>query len=130
MSDPIADLLTTIRNGYLARLREVSVPYSRMKESLVKILFSEGFVKGLEVVGDSPPVKRIKIDLKYRGQKPVVTGLKRISKPGARIYSRADKFPRVRFGFGITVISTSKGLMTNKEAKKHNLGGEIICQVW
>lgn len=128
--DPISDMLTIIRNGYLARKLRVDFPYSKAKEALAHVLHAEGFVGRPTVSGRTPAEKRLAFDLVYRRRQPAVVGLKRISKPGARRYFRSDKLPRVRLGFGATIVSTSKGVMTDKEAKKHNLGGEVICQIW
>lgn len=130
LSDPIADMLTRIRNGYLAHQRQVEVPYSRVKEAIAKILVEEGFAAGVEASGKKPKDKRLLIRLKYEAKKPVLTGIKRISKPGVRTYSPADKLPLVQSGFGISIVSTPKGIMTAAEARKKNVGGEVICNVW
>ena len=130
MTDPISDTLSRIRNGYLAGKKTVSCPHSRVKEKLVKVLVKEGFLGKVEVQGKKPAEKKINLFLKYDQGRPVVTGIKRISKPGLRVYARAGKIPPIRLGYGVTVISTSSGIMTGKEANKKNLGGEIICQVW
>lgn len=128
MSDPIADLLTRIRNAAHAGLPEVEAPYSRLKENLAAILKREGYIKDFTVAGQT--VKTIKLYLKYEGRQPVVEGLQRVSKPGRRVYTTATAAPRVRGGLGIAVLSTSKGLMTDAEARKNRLGGEILCYVW
>lgn len=130
MTDPIADMITGIRNGYLARKKVVTVPYSLIKAELAKILVKENFLTMMETEGKTPSEKKINLGLRYENKEPAVTGIKRISKPGRRVYARADKIPIVRLGFGATLVSTPLGLMTDKEAKKKNLGGEIICQVW
>ncbi|MFC1727540.1 30S ribosomal protein S8 [Patescibacteria group bacterium] len=130
MSDPIADLLTRIRNAYLAGKKSFSVPYSEVKERLILILVKEGFLAKAEVKGKKPSEKVIKVILKYRDGQPVLNKIIRISKPGQRIYARADKIPSVKLGYGVTVVSTSQGLMIGKEARKKNLGGEVICQIW
>lgn len=130
MSDPIADMLTRIRNSYLARKKTAEVPYSQVKEKIAKILIKEKFLTKMEIQGKKPVGKKIILSLKYEGKEPVLTGVKRISKPGLRVYAKAGKIPRVRLGFGITIISTPSGLMTDQEARKKNLGGEVICQVW
>jgi small subunit ribosomal protein S8 len=127
-SDPIADMLTRIRNASRAKKAEVVAPYSKLKESLAHLLMSEGYVSGVNVVGNTK--KLLTVTLRYNQTQPVITNLKRISKPGQRMYMSADKLPRTMSGFGITVISTSKGLMTDKQARKDHLGGEVICQVW
>jgi len=130
MSDPIADLLTSLRNGYSAGKRTVAVPYSQFKESLGQILVKEGFLTKLTVQGKKPTEKKILFQLKYQAKKPALQGIKRISKPGVRLYAKAKRMPPVREGFGITIVSTPAGLMTGKEANQKKLGGEIICQVW
>jgi small subunit ribosomal protein S8 len=126
--DPIADMLTCIRNGGRALLPVVELPYSRIKESVAKILKSEGYVHDVAVEGDTR--KKIKIRLKYTGKKSVIEGLKRVSTPGLRRYVGATEIPRVRGGLGVAVVSTSAGLMTDTQARKKNLGGELLCYVW
>jgi len=130
ISDPIADMLTRIRNGYLVRKKTVEVPYSQIKEEMAKILMKEKFLAKTEVQGEKPAEKKIVCQLKYEGKKPALTDIKRISKPGLRFYAKANKIPPVRLGFGISIVSTPAGLMTDREARKKNLGGEVICQVW
>jgi small subunit ribosomal protein S8 len=126
--DPIADMLTCIRNGGRALLPVVELPYSRIKESVAKILKSVGYVHDVAVEGDTR--KKIKIRLKYTGKKSVIEGLKRVSTPGLRRYVGATEIPRVRGGLGVAVVSTSAGLMTDTQARKKNLGGELLCYVW
>jgi small subunit ribosomal protein S8 len=128
MIDPIADMLTRIRNASRALLPAVEVPHSRLKESLARILKQEGYVADVAV--DGSPRKTIKLRLKYEGKKCVIEGLKRISKPGLRNYVGATEIPRVRGGLGVAVVSTSEGLMTGLEARKKNIGGELLCYVW
>jgi small subunit ribosomal protein S8 len=128
MSDPISDMLTRIRNASRALLPEVELPHSRMKESLAQILKKEGYVA--EVSVDGNVIKKLKIQLKYQGKKNVIEGLKRISKPGLRKYAGAAEIPRVLAGLGISILSTSEGVMTGTQAKKKNLGGELLCYVW
>lgn len=128
MTDPISDMLTRIRNGGLALLPVVAVPHSRIKESIAHILKQEGYVADVAVESGTP--KTIKLKLKYQGKKTVIGGLRRISKPGLRHYVGATEMPRVLNGMGVAVISTSEGLMTGMQAKKKNLGGEVICHVW
>jgi small subunit ribosomal protein S8 len=130
MTDPIADMLTRIRNGYLVRKKEIKVPYSRVKQKIAEILVKENFIKEVKVLGKEVAKKKLVLVLKYKNKEPVVTEIRRVSRPGLRVYTRADKVPPIRLGFGVTIISTSSGLMTEKEAKKRNLGGEIICQIW
>ena len=128
MVDPIADMLTRIRNAGRALLPTVQIPHSRMKESIAGILKGEGYVAEVNVEGKLP--KTIKIKLKYEGKKTVIEGLKRISTPGLRRYVGATEIPRVRGGLGVAVVSTSEGLMTGTQARKKNLGGELVCYVW
>jgi small subunit ribosomal protein S8 len=128
MSDPISDMLTRIRNAGRALLPAVELPHSRMKESVAKILKSEGYVA--EVAVEGATIKKLKIRLKYQGKKNVIEGLKRVSRPGLRRYVGATEIPRVLNGMGISIMSTPEGVMTGAEAKKKNLGGELLCQVW
>jgi small subunit ribosomal protein S8 len=130
MTDPIADMLTRIRNANSAYHEEVEMPYSRIKEQIAKILEEEGYISGYEVIkGES--FSKLKIYLKYGPNKEhVINGIKRISKPGARIYSKNSELPRVLGGIGIAIISTSQGVLTDREARKKNLGGEVIAYVW
>jgi small subunit ribosomal protein S8 len=130
ITDPIADMLTRIRNANNVRHQSVEIPASNMKKALAEILLNEGFVKGYEVI-DNGNQGTIKVELKYgSNQEKVITGLKRISKPGLRVYAKGNEIPRVLGGLGIAVISTSKGIITDKEARKLNVGGEVICYVW
>ena len=128
-TDPISDMLTRIRNASAAKKSELVLPFSKFKKALAELLVKEGFVKAFrELAGDH---KMIEIQLKYGlDNEPVISGIKRVSKPGQRIYLPAIKIPRTNSGFGITVISTSKGLFTDREARKQKIGGEVICQVW
>ena len=128
MVDPIADMLTRIRNAGRALLPTVQIPHSRMKEGIAGILKLEGYVADVNVEGKLP--KTIKIKLKYEGKKTVIEGLKRISTPGLRRYVGATEIPRVRGGLGVAVVSTSEGIMTGTQARKKNLGGELVCYVW
>lgn len=128
ITDPISDMLTRIRNAIRAHKTELVMPYSKFKENLAKVLFAEGFISGVNVL--SGEVKLLQINLKYTGNSAVITGLKRISTPGQRIYVASDKIPRTNGGFGITIVSTSKGLLTDKQARKDKVGGEVICQIW
>jgi small subunit ribosomal protein S8 len=128
MSDPIADMLTRIRNAGKALLPMVELPHSRMKESVAKILKSEGYVGDVAVEGNVG--KKIKIRLKYQGKKSVIEGLKRVSRPGLRRYVGSTEIPRVLNGMGISIVSTPEGVMTGAEARKKNLGGELLCNVW
>lgn len=129
LTDPLADMCTRIRNGYQVRQKTVRIPFSKMKKAVAKILIAEGFIKEEKTEGKGKK-KTIILSLRYQGKKPALTGIKRVSRPGRRTYSRADKIPTVLSGLGVSIISTPKGLMTNREAKKKNLGGEIICSIW
>jgi small subunit ribosomal protein S8 len=128
MSDPISDMLTRIRNGGRALLPTIELPHSRVKESVAKILKTAGYVSEVAVEGNV--IKKLKIRLKYDGKKNVIEGLKRVSKPGLRKYVGATEIPRVRGGLGVAVISTPEGVMTDVEARKKNLGGELLCYIW
>ena len=130
MTDPIADFLTRIRNGYLARKKVIQVPYSKIKGGLAQILVKENFLKSVEIEGEKPQEKKLILSLKYPGKEPALRGIERLSKPGLRLYARVDKIPRIQWGRGVVILSTPKGLMTDKEARKKKLGGELICQVW
>ena len=121
-------MLTRIRNASAAHLPTVELPHSRIKESVAKILKTEGYVTDVAVEGDVK--KRIKIRLKYNGKKNVIEGLKRISKPGLRKYVGSTEIPRVRGGLGVAIVSTSEGLLTDHQARKKNLGGELLCYIW
>lgn len=130
MSDPIADMLTRIRNANMVRHDKVEVPASKMKRQIAEILKREGFIRDFEYIGDEKK-GILRIFLKYGpNQERVITGLKRISKPGLRVYVKAAEIPRVLGGLGIAIISTSKGVMTDKEARQANAGGEVLCYVW
>jgi small subunit ribosomal protein S8 len=130
MTDPIADMLTRIRNGNNAYHEMIEVPASNIKKSVVQILADEGYIKGFEVIEDGKQ-GLIRVQLKYGAQKErVITGIKRISKPGLRVYVDRKEIPRVLGGLGIAILSTSKGLMTDKAARLQKIGGEVICYVW
>ena len=126
---PIADMLTRICNALVAKHDSILVPASNEKKAVAKILLDEGFVKSVDLVEDGVQGS-IKIGLKYDGRKSVITGLKRISKPGLRVYAKSEELPKVLCGLGIAIISTSKGVMTDKEARKMGVGGEVLCYVW
>jgi small subunit ribosomal protein S8 len=132
MTDPIADMLTRLRNANIAFHDDVAMPSSKLKESLARILEREGYITGFDVdESANGPGRRLTITLKYTPErKRTISGIKRVSKPGLRVYTKADKVPRVLGGMGISVVSTNRGLMTDREARKHRLGGEILCQVW
>jgi small subunit ribosomal protein S8 len=130
MTDPIADLLTRIRNALTARHDRVEVPASRLKVAIVRILKDEGFIKNFKVSRDNKQ-GQIKIFLKYtEHNSPVINGLSRVSKPGRRVYQKTREIKPILSGLGVLIISTSRGVMTDKEARRHNLGGETICQIW
>jgi small subunit ribosomal protein S8 len=128
MTDPISDMLTRLRNGGRALQPHIELPHSHLKENIAHILKSEGYVS--EVAVDGKVIKKLKIRLKYKGKKNVIEGLKRISKPGLRKYVGSTEIPRVRGGLGVAVISTPEGVMTDTQARKKNLGGELLCYVW
>ena len=130
INDPIADMLTRIRNGLIARHDSVTIPASNIKKSIAKILLDEGYIKSFDVIDDGVQ-GQIKVTLKYAaGRESVIKGLKRISKPGLRVYARNDEIPKVLGGLGIAIISTSNGVMTDKEARKAGIGGEVLAYIW
>lgn len=129
MTDPIADFLSRIRNAVSAQHKYVDIPASRLKESLAAILKEQGFIANAERV-DEGPQGTLRLTLRYVRGNPSVLGLKRVSRPGLRLYAGSDELPRVKNGLGIAVISTSQGLMTDKEARRRNIGGEVMCYVW
>jgi len=129
MTDPVADMLTRIRNAIMARHTRVAIPASNMKIAIARILKDEGYIKDFDVVRDNPQ-GTIRIVLRYVDKRPVLTQIKRVSKPGLRVYTRRDNIPRVRGGLGITIISTPQGVMTGRKAYQLGLGGEVVCYVW
>ena len=129
ITDPIADMLTRIRNANNARHDTVDVPASNMKKSIAQILLDEGYIKSFQVEDDGVQ-GMIHIALKYNGKDKVITGLRRVSKPGLRVYAGSDELPRVLKGLGIAIISTSKGVMTDKKAREAHVGGEVLAFVW
>ena len=128
MIDPIADMLTRIRNANRALLPDVEIPHSKIKESIANILKREGYIQDFGVEGKI--IKKMKLRLKYQGKKSVIEGLRRISSPGLRRYVGSTDIPRVRGGMGVAVVSTSEGVMTGVQARKKNIGGEVLCYVW
>jgi small subunit ribosomal protein S8 len=132
MTDPIADMLTRIRNANSAQFETVKMPGSKLKEALAAILEREGFIAGYTVESDpGQPGSTLEITMKYSADRTrTIGGIQRVSKPGLRIYARADRMPRVLGGIGVAVVSTSQGLMTDREARKRHLGGEVLCYVW
>ena len=129
MTDPIADMLTRIRNANQNRSASCEIPTSKVKLEIAKILKDEGFIEDYKIEGETAN-KIMTLTLKYKNKERVITGLKRISKPGLRVYAKAEELPTVLNGLGIAIISTSKGIMTDKEARKNSLGGEVIAYVW
>ena len=131
VNDPIADMLTRIRNAQIARHDATVMPASNTKKAIAKILLEEGYIKAYDVIDDGLQ-GQIKVTLKYVNGKsaPVIAGLKRISKPGLRVYARCEELPKVLGGLGVAIISTSKGLMTDRAARQENLGGEVLCYIW
>ena len=131
VNDPIADMLTRIRNAQVAKHDTVEMPSSKAKKAIAKILLEEGYIKPVDNINDGVQGV-LKITLKYVNgkQTPVIAGLKRISKPGLRVYAKCEEMPKVLGGLGIAIVSTSKGLMTDKEARKNNLGGEVLAYIW
>ncbi|MGN0820046.1 MAG: 30S ribosomal protein S8 [Christensenellaceae bacterium] len=130
MTDPIADMLTRIRNALVGKKEIVEIPVSNIKKEIAKILLDEGYINGYEIVGEGVD-SVIKVELKYgaKGEK-VITGLKRVSKPGLRIYAGYDELPKVLGGMGVAIVSTPKGVMTDRQARKEHHGGEILVYVW
>ena len=130
MTDPIADLLTRIRNGQLARHEKVTLPWSRMKEAVARALAGEGYVREIVVGGDATK-RTLTVLLAYtEAGDPVISGVRRVSKPGLRVYSNVRNIPSVRNGYGISVLSTPAGLLADREARRRNIGAEVVCEVW
>ena len=130
ITDPIADMLTRIRNANSAKHDTVDIPASKMKKAIVQILVDEGYIKAYKIIDDDKQGV-IRVTLKYgEGKSQVITGLRRVSKPGLRIYSNVEDMPKVMKGLGVAIISTSKGIMTDREARKQNVGGEVLAFIW
>ncbi len=129
LSDPISDFLCRIRNASQALHPEVLIPHSRLKESIAQVLKREGYVADVSVEGATPK-KNLRLKLKYSGRKGVIESIRRLSSPGRRVYSASTEIPKVRGGLGVVVLSTSSGVVTDREARKRNLGGELICSIW
>lgn len=129
ITDPIGDMLIRIKNANQRKTREVSIPHSKVKETLAGILKTEGYIVDYTVTGEGIE-KAIIVTLKYKGNQKAITGVKRISKPGLKVYAKADELPSVLSGFGIAIISTSNGMITDKQARKENIGGEVLAFVW
>jgi small subunit ribosomal protein S8 len=132
MTDPIADMLTRIRNANVAMHDDVRMPSSKLKESLAAVLQKEGYIEGYSIAANEDrPGSTLTITMKYSPERErVISGVKRVSKPGLRVYTKADKVPRVLGGLGVAVLSTSQGLMSDREARKRRMGGEVVCYVW
>jgi len=130
MTDPLADMFTRMRNGSKEKFEAVDIPSSKLKKGVVKILKDEGFVKSFKVVTDDHEHEMIRIFLKYDANKKGLIHIKRVSKPGRRVYVGIDQIPSVMSGFGIAILSTPKGILTDKSARKTNVGGEVLCYVW
>ena len=130
MSDPLADMLTRIRNGVMAQFETVEIPLSKIKVGVAKVLKEEGYINDYQVL-DEGVQGTLKIDLKYGpNQEKVITGIRRVSKPGLRQYKKADRIPKVMSGLGVAILTTSRGIITDREARKQNVGGEVLCEVW
>lgn len=129
MTDPIADMIIRIKNALLARHSQVVVPHSKIKHSIAQILEQEGYIAGMELSNEQPHSNLV-LKLKYTGKTPVITDVKRLSTPGRRLYAPANHIPKALGGYGITIVSTSKGVITDKQARQQNVGGELLCQIW
>ena len=127
MQDPISDMLTRVRNAHMANLKKVEMPMSKAKQAIARVLKDEGYINDFEVTSDAKP--SLVISLKYYEEKPVIESIKRVSRPGLRIYRGKADLPRVKAGMGIAIVSTPKGVMTDHQARKQGLGGEILCEV-
>jgi small subunit ribosomal protein S8 len=129
MTDPVSDMLNRIRNAILRKYDHVDIPASKFKKDLARVLQEEGFIRGLDTVSDGPhPMLRLK--LKYLNETTLINGMRRISRPGRRVYVGKDKIPTVRGGLGMAVLSTPQGIMTDRESRKRQIGGEVICHIW
>ena len=130
LADPIGDMISRIRNGQMRLLSSVSIPASNFRLQILEVLKNEGYISNFILEKEENNKKTLKVDLKYYEGNPVIREIKRVSKPGRRIYSRADSIPRIQNGLGLAIISTPKGVMSDNEARKNNIGGEIICRVF
>ena len=128
--DPIGDMITRIRNAQMRSLSSVVIPASKFRAKILDILKKEGYIAGYKISNDTKERNILSVDLKYENGSPVIKEIKRISKPGRRIYAKADSIPRIQNGLGLAIVSTSKGIMSDNEAKNNNVGGEIICKVF
>jgi small subunit ribosomal protein S8 len=129
MTDPIADMIIRVKNAFMANKTEVSIPHSKVKEAIAKILEAEGYVESFEVE-PTKPQRTINVKLKYVGKIPAITEVRRMSKPGRRVYSTVKDIPKALGGYGVTIVSTSRGVVTGSQARKMNIGGEVLCQIW
>ena len=130
LSDPIGDMLTRIRNGQMRSLNKIEIPFSNFRSKILEVLKREGYIINYEITTNEKKIKNIFVKLKYYDGQPVIKEIKRVSKPGRRVYSRATSIPKVLNGLGLAILSTSKGVMSDAEAAKNNLGGEIICRIF
>ncbi len=131
LSDPLSDFLCRLRNAANAQLPEVVLPHSRLKERVADVLRREGYLSDVSVEGGASSAKKqLRVKLRYNGRKSVIEGLRRLSKPGRRVYAGSREIPRIRGGLGVIVLSTSAGVVTDREARRRNLGGELLCSVW
>ncbi|ADM21847.1 30S ribosomal protein S8 [Mesomycoplasma hyorhinis] len=128
ITDPIADMITRIKNAFTRKHKNVIIPHSKKKERILQIFLDEGYIKGFTVSGEVK--KEINVELKYKGNTSSIVGIKRVSKPSLRVYSSASDLPKIVSGYGTVIVSTSKGLLTDKQARKENVGGEIIAYIW
>jgi len=130
LTDTIADMLTTIRNGLLVQKEKVQTPFSKVKSNVLKVLTEEGYIKDYKIINETKAIKKIEIILSYIDGHPSIKKISKVSKPGRKVYTKIKKLPSYYNGYGVTIVSTSKGIMTDKKARRSNLGGEILCQVF
>ena len=130
LTDTIADMLTTIRNGLLVQKEKVQTPFSKVKSNVLKVLTEEGYIKDYKIINETKVIKKIEIVLSYINGHPSIKKISKVSKPGRKVYTKIKKLPSYYNGYGVTIVSTSKGIMTDKKARRSNLGGEILCQVF
>ena len=130
LTDTIADMLTTIRNGLLVQKEKVQTPFSKVKSNVLKVLTEEGYIKDYKIINETKAIKKIEIVLSYVNGHPSIKKISKVSKPGRKVYTKIKKLPSYYNGYGVTIVSTSKGIMTDKKARRSNLGGEILCQVF
>ncbi|WP_444850754.1 30S ribosomal protein S8 [Mycoplasma procyoni] len=129
ITDPIADMIVRIKNAYMRKHKSVEIPHSNKKSKILEIIKREGYISSFETTGEGVS-KKLVVELKYKGNTSAITGIKRVSKPGLKVYSAAADLPQVLSGYGTVIVSTSKGILTDKEARKENVGGEIIAYIW